>query len=535
MPLPCPSLFAIQAGQTDSTGPKREPTVRTEGDISRSNEAALAQFFTPSRIAEFMWESVREYTRLEREIRVIDPAAGDGAFLRAVIDSRTIEPIDLHGVELDGALAVELGTDDVLSPAGTKIHHGNGLHYEGETPWRGSFDVVLGNPPFGRLGAHPAGCSGGSVNPGHMKRPSPLQKLVGGKPGKMPLELLFLERALDLAKPGGIISFILPQGFFTNQRLQPARAWVTTQAQVRAVIDLPGEVFRKPGLNAMTGILLLRKTDSDRDSLAPLLFGAMGYESLAEYLDTASRAVRLHSRGKSVARISNANLPAENELACDRWDSAYWREKKRDRPRRGVPFVPLGDFITHLTYGPIVTGRKPGHHEGGVPVIYQGNVTETGVSLNDPLCVPEDSKFDPPRSRVRKRDLLLPRSGVGTLGRNRMAVYCDDVRANVGCFVDIVRLEGVNPFYVWFYFKTESGLRQISAVINGVGTPNINFTEIRDLQVALVSDDCQRHVEEEYWDRVLPLHREREEDAAKGGECDRRFRQIVEAVSAWLR
>ena len=77
--------------------------------------------------------------------------------------------------------------------------------------------------------------------------------------------------------------------------------------------------------------------------------------------------------------------------------------------------------------------------------------------------------------------------------------------------------KGVNPFYVWFYFKTEPGLRQIATVINGVGTPNINFSEIRALQVALVSEDCQHQVEEEYWDRVLPLHREREGDAAKGG------------------
>ncbi len=481
-----------------------------------------------------MWESVREYARFERGIRVVDPAAGEGAFLRAVIRPRTIEPIDLHGVELDGALTVELGTDHLLSSAGTQIHHGDGLHYEGETPWRGSFDVVIGNPPFGRLGALSPGDHDRSVNPGDMTRASPLQKLVGGKPEKMPSELLFLERALDLAKPGGLISLILPQGFFTNQRLQPARAWVTTQAQVRAVIELPEEVFRKPGLNAKTGILFLRKTDSDRDSLSPLLFDAMGFESLDQYLDAARRAVRLHASGGSVARISNANLAAESELACDRWDAAYWREKRRHRHGSGVPVVPLGDFITHLTYGPIVTGRKPGHHDGGVPVIYQGNVTETGVSLSDPLRVRADSEFDPPRSRVRKRDLLLPRSGVGTLGRNRMAVYCDASRANVGCFVDIVRLEGVNPFYVWFYFKTEPGLRQIATVINGVGTPNINFSEIRALQVALVSEDCQHQVEEEYWDRVLPLHREREGDAAKGGECDRRFSQIVEAVSAWL-
>ena len=74
-----------------------------------------------------MWESVREYARFERGIRVVDPAAGEGAFLRAVIRPRTIEPIDLHGVELDGALTCGVGDRSASCPrAGTQIHHGDG-------------------------------------------------------------------------------------------------------------------------------------------------------------------------------------------------------------------------------------------------------------------------------------------------------------------------------------------------------------------------------------------------------------------------
>jgi hypothetical protein len=507
--------------------------VRTEGNTSRPNEAALAQYFTPPKIASFMWASVRAYMCAEGAIRVIDPAAGDGAFLKAVARSRTIESVELHGVELDGALAEELETDKLLFRAGTQIHHGDGLHHEGEIAWRGSFDVVIGNPPFGRLGTHPA--DGNSGDPADPRRHFRLQKLVGGKPEKMPLELLFLERALDLVKPGGIVALILPQGFFTNQRLQPARSWVTTQVQVRAVIGLPQQVFRKRGLNAMTGILLLHKPEAERDTLAPLLFGTTGSGSLSKYLDAATHAVRIHSRERPLTRISNASLATECELASSRWDATYWQEKKRQRHRGDAPFARLGDFITHLTYGPIVTGRKPVHDDGGVPVIYQRNITATGVCLRDSLRVPVNSDFDPLRSRVKPRDLLLPRSGVGTLGRNRIAVYCEEDNANVGCFVDIIRLEGINPFYVWFYFKTECGWQQISSVINGVGTPNINFSEIRELEVALASEDDQRQVEDEYRRRVLPLHRKRRDSAENGAECDRRFSKLVETVAVRLR
>ena len=114
-----------------------------------------------------------------------------------------------------------------------------------------------------------------------------------------------------------------------------------------------------------------------------------------------------------------------------------------------------------------------------MPVIRQGDIAETGLDERALLCVAPAGAHDPPRSRVRPGDLLLSRSGAGALGRNRLAVYLGSRPANVGCFVDLIRLEGLNPFYAWFFFKTRLGREQIAAYANGVGTPNISFGEIR--------------------------------------------------------
>ena len=108
---------------------------------------------------------------------------------------------------------------------------------------------------------------------------------------------------------------------------------------------------------------------------------------------------------------------------------------------------------------------------------------------------------------MRCGDLLLPRSGVGSLGRNRIAVYMNARVANVGCFVDLIRLREVNPFYVWILLRSEPGWGQIRSLINGVGTPNINFGEIRSLRIPLIPAKEQSIIEERYRTAVWPHHR----------------------------
>ena len=182
-----------------------------------------------------------------------------------------------------------------------------------------------------------------------------------------------------------------------------------------------------------------------------------------------------------------------------RWDPCFWQGRTAVRRLAGrLRLVPLGEYICHLTYGPIVTGQpssarrgRGAGHPAGRHCRNRARRPRTFVRRAEP------ERTIPARSRVRPGDLLLPRSGAGALGRNRLAVYMGSGPANVGCFVDLIRLEGLNPFYAWFFFKTRLGREQIAAYANGVGTPNISFGEIRALQIrglALVLSECPRKV-----------------------------------------
>jgi hypothetical protein len=104
-------------------------------------------------------------------------------------------------------------------------------------------------------------------------------------------------------------------------------------------------------------------------------------------------------------------------------------------------------------------------------------------------------------------DVVLPRSGEGSLGKHRVAVFLGDQPAGVGSFVDLIRLQGLNPFYLAAFLKSSLGRAQVSRVANGVGVPNISFDEIRNLQVPALPAKAQRALEARYRREVLPWHR----------------------------
>jgi hypothetical protein len=104
--------------------------------------------------------------------------------------------------------------------------------------------------------------------------------------------------------------------------------------------------------------------------------------------------------------------------------------------------------------------------------------------------------------------VVLPRSGEGSLGRHRVAVFLEDRPAGVGSFVDLIRLRGLNPFYLAAFLKSTLGRSQVSRVANGVGVPNISFDEIRRLQVPALPERAQQAIERRYRRDVLPLHQQ---------------------------
>lgn len=472
-----------------------------------------AQHFTPAPVADLLWQAAYRFGGyVGKGLRVIDPAAGAGALLEAARRSGQVDGRRLRGIEIDASLVDGAGA----------VRVGNGLD---ATPGDGTYDIVLGNPPFGR-----AQKVGPRLNLGGLKERFASFSRWGGQAAAMPLEVLFLERALQLARPGGIIAYILPEGFLTNARQQAVRDGFLQEAALLAAIELPDGTFRRPGLHAQTALVVLRRLAAGEAAPPALLIG----RPEADWQIFSERCLKAIA---GVGAASRRALPegclrvAPAKLGGARWDARSWagRHGLRQLARR-FAMVRLGDHIAHMTYGPIVTGQRPRPCPDGIPVVRQQNFADSGLRLENALKVRPGGIFDPARSRVQRGDLLLPRSGAGALGRNRLGVYWAAGPANIACFVDLLRLEGLNPFYVWLFFKTRPGWGQMRSLINGVGTPNISFAEIRSLKLPWIDPAEQKQWQRRYCRRVLPVHRRPDEAA----QAQSRFAQLVEALEQRL-
>ncbi|MEN2993638.1 MAG: N-6 DNA methylase [Bacteroidia bacterium] len=227
---------------------------------AKRNPTAVGQYWTPPLIAETMLEMVG----YEPHWKIIDPACGEGVFLEAAARRGGML---LAGIDIDPA-ALEKARQH-LAPYGApvRLYLQNGLLpiQDSNGFWQEGYDLVIGNPPFAARGhrveapevlarftlsreALPQAADSLFPDlPAYRKKPS------------VPIEVLFLERAIQLAKWNGKVALILPTGLFSGKSFMYVRRWFLYNFLVIAIIELPEGIFHGEGTNARTIILYLIK------------------------------------------------------------------------------------------------------------------------------------------------------------------------------------------------------------------------------------------------------------------------------------
>lgn len=176
------------------------------------------------------------------------------------------------------------------------IMHGDGhggIHYhDGLLDINGifdsRFDLVLTNPPFGsnvgsdqKVGASDETrvptdpqylyrCKaryGDAWEASHQRlvqaatEKTPILDLfvIGKAKNNRPTELIFVERCLNLLKPGGRMGIVLPDGNLNNPSLAWLRRWAEGRAKLLAVVSLPEETFRSSNATVKASLVFLGK------------------------------------------------------------------------------------------------------------------------------------------------------------------------------------------------------------------------------------------------------------------------------------
>ena len=119
-----------------------------------------------------------------------------------------------------------------------------------------NFDILLSNPPFA-----------GEIKESLQLREYNLAKNDKGKlRNKMERHILFIERSLDLIRPGGRMAIVLPQGVLNNTNMEYVRDYLLEKAKILAVVGLNVNTF-KPHTGTKTSILFLQKWDDKAEPL----------------------------------------------------------------------------------------------------------------------------------------------------------------------------------------------------------------------------------------------------------------------------
>jgi type I restriction enzyme M protein len=125
---------------------------------------------------------------------------------------------------------------------------------------------------------------------------------VGGPQGtarvrnSRPTELLFVERAINLVKPGGRIAVVLPDGTLNNPSLQWFRDYVETRARLLAVVSLPQSVFASAKATVKTSIVLLQRLNAEE---------IKRFQKSVEQARVAAETEFKHARSTASAELRN--------------------------------------------------------------------------------------------------------------------------------------------------------------------------------------------------------------------------------------
>ncbi len=249
-----------------------------------TTRAGMGQYFTPLNVIRFIISVVKPSCN---EL-ILDPFCGSAHFLTESINfTRNSTQSDklkneflfnkLHGIEKSERMVRIAMTDMRLHGDGhSNIRCTDALlsfnNYYDITP--NTFDIIMTNPPFGST------------------LTNEMTQYVGDfdlikRNAKIPLEVLGLERCIQLLREGGKLAIVLPESILVNKTYKYVREWIKTNTKIRAIVSLPIETFMPYGANIKTSIVFCVKDKNAHQSTYNVFSGGIdniGYDATGKVL-----------------------------------------------------------------------------------------------------------------------------------------------------------------------------------------------------------------------------------------------------------
>ncbi|HEY8636791.1 MAG TPA: class I SAM-dependent methyltransferase [Candidatus Limnocylindrales bacterium] len=325
--------------------------VRTEV----SPEKLRGGFYSPPQLVAECLKRIAVLTRGRDDLRVLEPTAGDGAFIRGLADHEVGTRVGF--IEMIEVLPSEAAQAyEALEARATP----GAIFVESVLAWsarnRDGFDVAIGNPPFVRFQF--------LLEEDKAVLPQIAARLNLSLRGVSNLWIPVLLVALASLREGGAFAFIVPSELFTGISARTVRTWLfdetaDLQAQLFPTGSFPGvlqEVIVLSGSRKRTATprltLMEREPDGDERSWEHTL--DRGVSTWTRYLLSATQLEAFVAAGEdiqartlgSIAKFEVAAVTGANEffsVASDTIDEYQLRDWAR-------PLLPKARLAPGLRY-----------------------------------------------------------------------------------------------------------------------------------------------------------------------------------------
>ena len=207
------------------------------------------------------------------------------------------------------------------------VHHHDGL-LNVNGIFENRFDVILTNPPFGSRVEKDLKISDADKFTDQDKINAYIERYgeayeealrqVNDNVGKSLLslykidngltEVLFIERCLNLLKPGGRMGIVLPEGVLNNSKLQKVREFVESKAKILLIVSIPQDVFMASGATVKPSLLFFRKyTENEEKEYENIKTYAINTVDVKYSNELSDIEIQLAKRGKDALSKEKKN------------------------------------------------------------------------------------------------------------------------------------------------------------------------------------------------------------------------------------
>lgn len=199
------------------------------------------RFLTPGDVARSMGSELPRNAAL-----VLDPAVGDGALLAGA--SSAVDNAKFIGVDIDGGVRAALW--DRLEGCGIgdsfRFIRSDFIRLSNRA-LRGGWaqvDAIIMNPPF-------------LARRRQYVKTAEVDYFACGGSSSVPIEVLFLIRAIAMLRDRGTLVALLPGSIVAGEKATSVRKWVARQGTIQKIHELPDGVFR--GVESKFFVVVFRK------------------------------------------------------------------------------------------------------------------------------------------------------------------------------------------------------------------------------------------------------------------------------------